>query len=465
MREPMLVLDADLRIVTASPAFYRCFKIAKEQTLGRLIYEVGNHDWDIPALRKLLEEILPGDGEFNDFSVEHDFPSIGRRTMVLNARRLHNDGATHFILLAIEDVTERRRAELGVARQRAWFRTTLNSIGDAVIATDADALITFMNPTAERLTGWKNAAACGQLLHDIFRIVNEESRNNVESPVTKAIRRGAVVGLANHTLLIARDGTENPIDDSAAPIRDESGTIVGVVLVFHDITERRQAERLIEISEARYRRLFEAAYDGILILDSQDGRVIDVNRFLIDLLRHPREHFLGKQLWELGMFQDIEASKRAMVQLQEQGYVRYEDLPLMDRDGRQIPVEFVSNRYHEDGRMVYQCNIRDISQRKQVEREREALLAQEHAARVEAQASERANRAKDVFLATLSHEMRTPLNAILGWTQILRDGSRSAEEQEEGMEVIERKRSLSKTCWTFPGSFRASCGWTWRRAT
>jgi PAS domain S-box-containing protein len=365
--------------------------------------------------------------------------------MLLNARRLHDDGKTNLILLAIEDITERRRSELEIARQRTWFQTTLSSIGDAVIATDAEACVTFLNPVAEAMTGWKSDEARGQQLQEVFRIVNDETRNTVENPVIKALRLGSIVGLANHTLLIARDGVERPIDDSAAPIRDQDKTITGVVMVFHDITNRRKAEKQVEISESRYRRLFEAAQDGILILDSESGRVIDVNRFMTDLLRHPRGHFLGKQLWEIGVFQDIEASKAAMRELQEHGYVRYEDLPLLDSDGRPTPVEFVSNRYQENGRVVFQCNIRDISQRKQIEHQREALLLQEHAARVEAQAAERANRSKDVFLATLSHEMRTPLNAILGWARILRTEDCTPKALQEGLEVIERNAKAQAT--------------------
>src|SRR5205823_12728818 len=113
----------------------------------------------------------------------------------------------------------------------------------AVIVTDPDSHITYINSTAQKLTGWTSAEAQGRLLAEVFNIVNEDTRNLVESPVTKAIRMGATVGLANHTMLIAKNGAERAIDDSAAPIRDEAGKVLGVVMVFHDNTERRAAER------------------------------------------------------------------------------------------------------------------------------------------------------------------------------------------------------------------------------
>jgi PAS domain S-box-containing protein len=166
-----------------------------------------------------------------------------------------------FVLVALMIVvlTEKsRRAEATAREAGESLATTLRSIGDAVIATDAGGRVTYLNPVAERMTGWKAMEARGRPLAEVFHIVNEETRAEVESPVDKALRGGLVVGLANHTLLISKDGAETPIDDSGAPIKDESGAIIGAVLVFHDITERRRAEEAQRENEERYRALADA---------------------------------------------------------------------------------------------------------------------------------------------------------------------------------------------------------------
>jgi PAS domain S-box-containing protein len=149
------------------------------------------------------------------------------------------------------EVQRRRRAEEQAVEQREWLRVTLASIGDAVLATDAEGRVTFLNPVAEKLTGWTQAEAVTRPLAEVFRIVNEETREPTESPVDRVLREGKVAGLANHTVLIARDGTETPIDDCAAPIRRAGDPLAGAVLVFHAITERRNLERELTRQNAR----------------------------------------------------------------------------------------------------------------------------------------------------------------------------------------------------------------------
>ena len=187
---------------------------------------------------------------------------------------------------------ERKRAEERLHREREWLRVTLASIGDAVIATDLDGRVTFLNGVAEALTGWTRHDAEGRPLAEVFRIVNERTRREVESPALRALREGAVVGLANHTVLIARDGTERAIDDSAAPIRDEAGAVMGAVLIFRDVDERRQAERALEASEARKAAILRTALDAIVTID-HEGTVVEWNPAAEPIFGHARARGAG----------------------------------------------------------------------------------------------------------------------------------------------------------------------------
>ncbi|MGA2223241.1 MAG: PAS domain S-box protein [Syntrophobacteraceae bacterium] len=144
-----------------------------------------------------------------------------------------------------QEITERKRAEEDVRGQREWLRVTLTSIGDAVIATDAEARITFINPVAAELTGWREEEARGKLIQEVFTIINEKTRKLADNVVRRVLRDDRIALLANHTSLVTRDGREIPIEDSAAPIRNQAGEMLGAVLVFHDVTSKRRAQEAL----------------------------------------------------------------------------------------------------------------------------------------------------------------------------------------------------------------------------
>lgn len=196
------------------------------------------------------------------------------------------------------------------------FRITLYSIGDAVITTDAAGIVTHMNPVAEQLTGQREAEAVGKPLTEVFHIVNEETHEEVENPVHRILREGQVVGLANHTLLVSKDGTERPIADSGAPIRDKNGVISGVVLVFRDQSEERAAEQALRASEERYRAIFENAAVGIDVMEAS-GRYLQVNETLARMLGYTPEELRNLTVFDLTHPDDLELSRKKLHELVE----------------------------------------------------------------------------------------------------------------------------------------------------
>ncbi len=196
-----------------------------------------------------------------------------------------------------------------------------------------------------------------------------------------------------------------------------------------DITEREIAEEKLRNSEMRYRRLFESAKDGILILDARNGQIVDVNPFLIKLLGYSYEEFLGKELWEIGFFKDIKDSKNALLELQVTGYLRYDDLPLKSKSGKLINVEAVCNVYMVDHARVIQCNVRDIQERKRTE----AILKENeiHLRKLIA--------TKDKFFSIIAHDLKSPFNSIIGFSNLLAEQVRKKDfkEVEEYAEIIQ----------------------------
>ena len=203
---------------------------------------------------------------------------------------------------SFRDVTARHHAERELRQQREAFRVTLASIGDAVITTDTESRVTFLNPVAETMTGWKSLEATGEPLERVFDIVHEHTKAPSVSPIQRALAEGKTVALANHTALIARDGTETAIEDSAAPIRDANGAIFGAVMVFHDVTERRRAEEALRHSHAQFSAIINRSPIGIFLVDS-DFRLRHINAKAIPIfssVAHPIGQDLAlvlEQIW------------------------------------------------------------------------------------------------------------------------------------------------------------------------
>jgi PAS domain S-box-containing protein len=239
-RDPLLVLSADLTVESANGAFYKTFKAKPAETEGRLIYELGGRQWDIPQLRQLLEEIIPRNSAFNDFEVTHKFPGIGKRCMLLNARRLDNtEGRSMRILLGVEDVTERREAELALARLAA----IVQSSSDAIVATDLDGVITSWNQGAEHIYGYTAQEAVGQP----FATLTPNEGNEGEKIILERMRAGEHIK-SFETVCQRKDGSEVGISLTLSPVKDAQGEVIGASRIARDVTERKRAEESTRVA-------------------------------------------------------------------------------------------------------------------------------------------------------------------------------------------------------------------------
>ncbi|HEX8560478.1 MAG TPA: PAS domain S-box protein [Pyrinomonadaceae bacterium] len=275
------------------------------------------------------------------------------------------------VSLAISALADRTaRAESSARRHRESLRTTLRSIGDAVISTDVEGRVRFMNPAAERLTGWPLDEALGRPLREVFHIVNEMTREPVESPAEKVLREGRVVGLANHTVLVARDGSERPIEDSGAPIRDARGNTTGVVLVFHDDTERRRAERERSLLAA----IVESSSEAV-IGKSLDGVITSWNAAAERMYGYTAEEAVGRHV-SLIVPEDQKGDlDEIMGQLRRGERVERAETVRVRKDGSRLDVSLVVSPIRDpSGRLVGASTVAlDVSEQKRAEGERAEL--------------------------------------------------------------------------------------------
>lgn len=238
--------------------------------------------------------------------------------------------ATILIGKVLSDMRLRENLLDSVLLGREQLRATLYSIGDGVITTDGHGVVREMNPIAEQMTGWSEEQARGQPLEAIFRIIGEKKREPRESPAAIVLREGRIVGLANHTLLIARDGTERPIADSAAPIRDARGETSGVVLVFSDQSRQYAATRALAASEARFRNVFNMQFQFMALL-SPDGTLLEINELVLNVTGVSRGDVIGKPFWDSPWWKLLPEIQREWPRRLQQAAAQQEPLTFPDQ--------------------------------------------------------------------------------------------------------------------------------------
>jgi len=234
VREPLLILDHKFCIRFANRSFYLAFKVVPEKTLGRLVYEVGNAQWNIPRLRHLLDEILPRNSSFVDFEVMLELPKIGRKTIVLNGRKLRRrEDQTDLILLTIEDVTALREAQ----ERDALAATVLRCSGEALVGLSSEGTIRSWNPAAERLFGYTSEEAIGSAIS----ILDPPAVEGEQNDVIARLRAGETVAI--ETVRVAKNGRSVSVILNAAPVLDSLSNVVGISAALTDITERKKMEQ------------------------------------------------------------------------------------------------------------------------------------------------------------------------------------------------------------------------------
>jgi len=309
------------------------------------------------------------------------------------------------------DISERKKAQEALRFSEARYRALFSDNPTMIFTLDAEWAILSANPFAASQLGYTIDELEGQSVLNLF---HEDDRAAVAEQLLGCLKNSGQVHRWQFRK-IRKDGELLWVEEIAQAVHDLNG-VINVLVVCQDITDRRRAEQALQKSEIRFRRLFEAAKDGIIIINAETEQIVDINPFLVEMLGYSREEVIGNKLWDIGALADVAENRACFAELQQEEYIRYEDLPLVTKDGRQINLEFVSNSYTVDGTKMIQCNIRDISDRKRAEQEIQRLNADLVARAAELEA---ANSELEAFNYTVAHDLRQPLSMVNGYCQAI----------------------------------------------
>ncbi|MBI2874778.1 MAG: PAS domain S-box protein [Firmicutes bacterium] len=340
------------------------------------------------------------------------------------------------LYIAIEIALYKHNMERELQENKKWFEITLRSILEAVIATDGQGLINFMNPVAEDLLGWKLEEISGSKLTEVYNIIDSETRQHTENPVTSILREGVAVGPVNNSILVTRDGMEILIEHSAAPIRNDQENIIGLVLVFRDITQRERMGQALKESEGRYRaladklrevdlhqsedrfyKIFNNSPDMIAILKMSDNKIVEVNQSYLDNLGFAPDEVIGHSPVGLGILSqdDWVGLQRLGEQLPEQGGIVNQELDIRAKSGKTIRTMASLSVIKLDDADCWLTTLKDISEKKHFEQELARL--------------ERLNLI-GAIAAGIAHEVRNPITVVKGYLELLKKKTELASYQD-----------------------------------
>ncbi len=361
VREPMVVLSSELKILTANHSFYETFKVTTEDTIGNFIYDLGNRQWDIPKLRVLFEDILPHNTVFNDYEVEHDFPGIGSKTILLNARQIPQKNiGSQIILLAMEDITARKQADEALLQAGALQKAIFNSANFSSIATDAKGVIQIFNVGAERMLGYTAAEVMNKItpadISDPQEVIIRAEALSIElgtpiAPGFEALVFKASRGIEDiyELTYFRKDGSRFPAVVSVTALRDEQNAIIGYLLIGTDNTARKLIEEERTLLNQALQDKNSELERATLLAEKANRAKSDFLSSMSHELRTPLGAILGfAQLLETSCPEPSLAQKRSIEQILKAGWYLLElineilDLALIESGRLSMSLEPIS---------------------------------------------------------------------------------------------------------------------------